>query len=70
MITDVLLLLVALYLFAGFIFAIVFVTKGIGVVDEGAHGSTFGFRLIIIPGVTVFWPVLMKKWLTAKNKKR
>jgi len=70
MIIDILLLLIALYLFLGFIFVIAFLIKGIDLVDEGAHGSTFGFKLIIIPGVIVFWPVLMKKWLIAKNKKR
>jgi len=70
MIIEILLLLIALYLFLGFIFAIAFLIKGIDLVDEGAHGSTFGFKLIIIPGVIVFWPVLMKKWLIAKNKKR
>ena len=70
MIIDILLLLIALYLFLGFIFAIAFLIKGIDLVDEVAHGSTFGFKLIIIPGVIVFWPVLMKKWLIAKNKKR
>jgi len=70
MIIEILLLLIALYLFLGFIFAIAFLIKGIDLVDDGAHGSTFGFKLIIIPGVIVFWPVLMKKWLIAKNNKR
>jgi len=70
MIIEIMLLLIALYLFLGFIFAIAFLIKGIDLVDDGAHGSTFGFKLIIIPGVIVFWPVLMKKWLIAKNNKR
>ena len=37
-----------------------FVIKGVDAVDEGAHGSTIGFRVIIIPGTIVFWPVLLK----------
>ncbi len=69
MIVEILLLTIAFYLFAGFVFAIAFITKGVDVVDEGAHGSSFGFRLIIVPGVIVFWPVLLKKWLNAKKKR-
>ena len=60
----------ALYLLAGLVFAIPFVIKGVAVIDEGARGSSWGFRLIIIPGVTVFWPVLLNKWLHASKIKR
>jgi len=59
------LLLVALYLAAGLVFAIFFVTRGVTRIDEGAVGSKWGFRLIIIPGTMVFWPLLLKKWLRA-----
>jgi hypothetical protein len=58
----IILAIVALYLFAGLVFAIPFVIKGVTKIDEGAHGSTWGFRIIIIPGVIVFWPLLLKKW--------
>ena len=60
------LLLLALYLLLGFIFAIAFLIKGVTVVDEGAHGSSTGFRIIILPGVILLWPVLLKKWINAK----
>jgi hypothetical protein len=63
-----LLLLAGGYLACGLLFAIPFVIKGVDVVDEGAHGSGIGFRLIIIPGVTVFWPLLLKKWLSIKKE--
>jgi hypothetical protein len=64
-IVTVLLLITSVYLIAGFLFAIAFITKGITKVDEGASGSGWGFRIIIIPGIMVFWPVLLKKWITA-----
>jgi hypothetical protein len=64
----VLLLLAAAYLFCGILFAIPFVIKGVDAIDEGAHGSGIGFRLIIVPGVTVFWPLLLKKWLGLKKE--
>ena len=68
MFIEIILWLVAAYLVCGFVFAIPFVVKGINAVDEGAHGSSTGFRIIIIPGVIIFWPLLLKKWLNAKNK--
>ncbi|MGG9960612.1 hypothetical protein [Ferruginibacter sp. SUN106] len=56
----------ALYLIAGFLFAIFFLSKGIQKVDVAAHGSGWGFRLIILPGIIVLWPVLLNKWRKAK----
>jgi hypothetical protein len=51
---------------AGITFVVPFLLKGIKKIDEGAHGSSIGFYIIIIPGVIVFWPVLLKKWLKRK----
>ena len=64
---EVLLIIAAIYLALGVIFVIPFLMKGLNKVDEGAHGSTIGFKIIIIPGVIVFWPVLLKSWV--KNLK-
>jgi hypothetical protein len=66
---EIILLIVLVYLLAGAIFVIPFLMKGIAKVDEGAHGGSAGFKIIIIPGVIVFWPVLLKKWLTVLKKK-
>ena len=62
-IVYIILIAVALYLAAGLVFAIPFVIKGVTKIDEGAHGSKWGFRIIIIPGTIVFWPLLLKKWM-------
>ena len=59
----IILIIVAVYLAAGLLFAIPFVIKGVTQIDESAIGSKWGFRLIIIPGVIVFWPVLLMKWM-------
>jgi len=57
------------YLILGVVFAIAFVLLGIEKVDATAHGSTVGFRLIIIPGVILLWPILLRKWLSTTKKK-
>jgi hypothetical protein len=68
MIIEILFTIAGLYLFCGFIFAIAFVTKGVSIIDEGAHGGSIGFRIIIIPGTMIFWPLLLKKWLRTKKQ--
>lgn len=61
------LILAAVYLLAGSLFAIYFLTGGIEQVDVSAHGSGWVFRLIILPGTIVFWPVLLKKCLLERT---
>jgi len=67
MLVQILLIIVVIYLACGFVFMIPFIIKGVDVIDEGAHGSSIGFRIIIIPGAIVFWVVLLRKWLKAKK---
>jgi hypothetical protein len=67
---TVILIAIAIYLAAGFVFSIPFVIRGVTQIDEGATGSKWGFRLIIIPGTIVFWPVLLKKWMKAVKELR
>lgn len=69
MVIEIIFMLIAIYLLLGLLFAIAFVIKGVEVVDEGAHGGSIGFRIIIIPGTMVFWPFLLKRWLRAKKEK-
>jgi hypothetical protein len=64
---EIILMIVALYFFAGILFAIFFSIKGIQKVDPSTHGSGLGFRIIIIPGVVTLWPVLLIKWIKAKQ---
>jgi hypothetical protein len=68
---SIILVILAVYLLMGFLFAIPFIIKGVARIDEGAHGSKWGFRIIIIPGTIIFWPFLLKKWIqvskTVKN---
>ena len=67
-IVYILLIIAAVYLAAGCVFAIPFIVKGVTKIDESAQGSKWGFHIIIIPGTIVFWPVLLKRWLKASKK--
>jgi len=63
MVIEIILSIIAIYLACGFVFAIAFIAKGVEKLDEGAHGASIGFRIIVIPGAMVFWPLLLKKWM-------
>lgn len=64
---NIILLIAALYLLAGVLFAVFFLSKGLKKMDTAAHGSGWGFRLIILPGTVVLWPVLLNKWRKVKK---
>jgi hypothetical protein len=54
----------AAYLGLGGIFAVVFLTRGVQKIDPAAALPSVGFRVIIVPGVVAFWPLLLRRWLT------
>jgi len=58
-ITTVLLSIVGIYLALGFLFALYFAFRGANKIDPGAASGSWGFRLLIIPGTCLFWPLLL-----------
>lgn len=60
---EVVLVFVAAYLTCGALFALPFCAVGVQRVDSQARGAKLGFRLLIVPGVTVFWPLLLTRWV-------
>ena len=68
MAVEIILVIVGTYLVLGVLFVVPFLLRGLIKVDEGAHGGTTGFKIIIIPGVIVFWPLLLSKWRKAVKK--
>ncbi|MGE0461887.1 MAG: hypothetical protein AB7Q16_11010 [Vicinamibacterales bacterium] len=50
------------YVVIGACFAIVFVARGIDSIDPMARGASWAFRLLVLPGSVVFWPLLLVRW--------
>ena len=50
------------YAALGFVFALAFVWIGVYRLDSDAEDSGVGFRLLILPGVAAFWPILFYRW--------
>ena len=55
--------LLAAYAGVGLLFAPLFVLRGVDRADPSARGASWGFRLLIIPGVVALWPYLGMRWL-------
>lgn len=62
MIATIFCLLLGLYLVCGLAFAVPFALWGVQKVDGHAVGAGWGFRLIIIPGTMLLWPLLLGRW--------
>ena len=56
------------YTALGAAFALAFVTVGVKRIDSQAIGSSVGFRLLIVPGSLVFWPLLLRRWISRKEE--
>jgi hypothetical protein len=56
------------YAALGVLFAVAFLTRGIERVDPGAHGSGWGFRLVVLPGVVALWPLLLSRWMRGTQR--
>ncbi|MEL6334206.1 MAG: hypothetical protein AAFQ76_16630, partial [Cyanobacteria bacterium J06626_26] len=58
---------VRVYFTAGLIFAVLFSLLGVQRTDPGARGLAPFFRLIIIPGVSIFWPLFALRLVRGKQ---
>lgn len=53
------------YLAVGALVALLFALFGVARVDAGAKGSWPLFRLLVIPGATLLWPLVLVRWFSA-----
>jgi hypothetical protein len=60
---QILLWTLSCYAAIGAVFAVAFASFGAARIDPSANGASVGFRLLILPGATALWPVLLRRWL-------
>ena len=60
--------IVVAWLVTGTLVAVPFLTVAVGRVVEGAAGSSLMFRLMMLPGAALLWPVLLHRWITAGRR--
>jgi hypothetical protein len=59
---EILVTVVQLYGASGVLFAAPFVTAGVNAIDPLARTAPWSFRLLIVPGVILWWPLLAYRW--------
>lgn len=59
---------VVTWLALGTLVAVPFLAFAAGRVVEGAAGSSLMFRLMMVPGGALLWPVLLHRWITAGRR--
>jgi membrane protein implicated in regulation of membrane protease activity len=59
------LIVLAVYLGVGALFALAFVIRGAAAIDPVARTTPLHSRFILLPGATVLWPMLLTRWVTA-----
>lgn len=60
--------IVGIYLALGVLFSLAFMWKGLQKVDESTKDTSLFFKVLIFPGMIVFWVLFLKKWLGANEK--
>ena len=60
---EIVVSLVAVYTALGLCVAVPFVWRLVERLDRSAVGGTWGFRLLIVPGVVALWPYLLARLL-------
>ncbi|MEM1447532.1 MAG: hypothetical protein AAF957_03160 [Planctomycetota bacterium] len=61
---EILVAIAGVYLAVGALFAPAFAFAGAGKIDPDARDATWGFRLLVMPGAALLWPVLLRRWAT------
>ncbi len=59
---TILLWILAAYLTGGLAFLIALLAKGLSKVDQNAGEVSMIFKVLIAPGIILFWPILLSKW--------
>ena len=60
--------LLASYAAVGLAFALAFAAVGAARLDANARGGSLGFRILILPGATALWPLLLRRWLRGAHE--
>ncbi len=55
--------LIKSWLVLGGLFALPFLVRGVTSIDPVARDSKWTFRVMLVPGVVLLWPLLLWRWV-------
>jgi hypothetical protein len=56
------------YGLVGVLFGLAFVARGAATLDPAARDAGWGFRLLLLPALAAFWPLLAWRWLASARR--
>lgn len=59
-----------LYLEVGLAVALLFAAYGVDRLEPSARGGSISFRILIVPGAALLWPLIVKRALRARTRPR
>lgn len=62
MLSDLLLSLLSVYVLLGVLLGVAFISIGLGQVDHSIRGFNLLFRLLVLPGAILLWPLVSWRW--------
>jgi hypothetical protein len=65
-VANVLVAVAGVYLALGLLFAVPFALAGAAKIDPGAREGSWGFKLIVLPGAVLLWPLLLRRWIAGR----
>ncbi len=68
LIAQIILVTVQVYLIIGLTFAIPFVLFLAQQIDPAIQGSTWGFKLLALPGLSLLWPLMLSRLIRRTQK--
>ena len=66
-VAEIVLWACAAYLLFGLAIGVPFVWRGVDKVDAAAHGTSWVFRILILPGCVALWPWILQRWLHTRR---
>ena len=60
--------LLGAYAAVGAVFAVFFLWKWVARFDRAAANGTWGFRVLVFPGIVLFWPLFLERLLRGRNR--
>jgi hypothetical protein len=55
------------YLACGLLFATTFLPRGVFTIDERLRASPVSVRVLLVPGMTVLWPLFLRRWIATRR---
>src|SRR5687767_5669568 len=60
--------LLGAYAALGAVFGVFFLWKWVARFDRAAANATWGFRVLVFPGIVLFWPLFLERLLRGRSR--